>query len=161
MYLKCREQVKEEKAYLDTFPCVNREGGDYMYAVVGDLSADGLTPECSVKMVTAIASNWRNLVSDGRMRTYSDVHNVTSFGFELSWRERVCVDFKCPQGNVCFFTMGGESPICLPDDSSKYHCCSFLLDKNNIVSFVKFIINILRKNDLSSYIIVTFGIAKC
>ncbi|XP_028787079.1 LEAF RUST 10 DISEASE-RESISTANCE LOCUS RECEPTOR-LIKE PROTEIN KINASE-like 2.4 [Neltuma alba] len=39
VYLKCRDPVRDDAAYLDTAPCVKREGRSHVYAVAGDLSA--------------------------------------------------------------------------------------------------------------------------
>ncbi|KAI9071130.1 hypothetical protein K1719_046907 [Acacia pycnantha] len=91
----CRDAVRDDAAYLDTASCVNWAGGGHLYAVAGDLTADQLKSQCRVKSVATIASDWESMVGGG-IKSYAEIHSVLSFGFELSWWQRACADFKCP-----------------------------------------------------------------
>lgn len=105
VYLKCRDPVRDDPAYVDTSPCVNWQGGGYVYAVAGDLPAYRLKSECHVEWVATIGKYWESMLGDGVViitSSYSDVHSMISYGFEVSWWRRVCVDFKCPSGYTCY-----------------------------------------------------------
>ncbi|XP_028787997.1 cysteine-rich receptor-like protein kinase 2 [Neltuma alba] len=111
VYLKCRDPVRDDAAYLDTAPCVNWEGGGHAYAVAGDLTAYQLNSGCRVKWVAAIASH-RESLGNGGIKSYADIHTLLSFGFELSWWVRACVDFKCPSYYACSLEPGTLSLGC-------------------------------------------------
>ncbi|XP_028787081.1 rust resistance kinase Lr10-like [Neltuma alba] len=100
VYLKCRDPVRDDVAYLDTAPCVKWEGKSHVYAVAGDLSAYQLKSQCRVKSVATIASDWES-IGDQRKKSYTDIHIALSSGFELSWWRRACIDFKCPSDRKC------------------------------------------------------------
>ncbi|KAK4275634.1 hypothetical protein QN277_018680 [Acacia crassicarpa] len=109
-YLSCSEPVRDDTSYVDTAPCV--KGGGHLYAVVGDLLASRFQPQCRLKSVTLVASNWESLVADG-IKSYADIHKLLSLGFELSWFRRACADRNCSDGTTCVFSPENRSLLCL------------------------------------------------
>ncbi|KAI9073279.1 hypothetical protein K1719_036281 [Acacia pycnantha] len=114
-YLNCSNPVRDDIAYVDTAPCVNREskGGGHLYAVAGDLLAHQFKPQCRLKLVTLIAQDWESLVPGG-IKSYTDIHTLLSSGFELSWFPGVCADLNCPNDTSCDFSLESQSPQCVP-----------------------------------------------
>ncbi|XP_028788905.1 uncharacterized protein LOC114744926 [Neltuma alba] len=115
IYLNCGDLVTDDASYLDTFPCVNwgmkGEGGGHVYAVAGDLEAERLKPECRVKPVATIASDWRSFMK-GKSYSYADIHTVLSLGFEVSWWPQACKDLPCAPGEICFFDKHTQKAYC-------------------------------------------------
>ena len=108
VYVKCRDPVRDNAWYVDTSPCLDWEsrGGGYVYAVVGDLSASQLKSGCHVKWVATMAIGRESMVGGGGRMTrtsYSEIHSVISYGFEVTWWQGACVDFKCPTDQTCYF----------------------------------------------------------
>ncbi|KAI9112607.1 hypothetical protein K1719_016530 [Acacia pycnantha] len=117
VYLKCRDAVRDDAAYLDTASCVNWAGGGHLYAVAGDLTADQLKSQCRVKSVATIASDWESMVGGG-IKSYAEIHSVLSFGFELSWWRRACADFKCPSAHTCSLDPETLSLACVEPENT-------------------------------------------
>ncbi|XP_028787080.1 uncharacterized protein LOC114743028 [Neltuma alba] len=111
VYMKCSDPVRDDAAYVDTSPCVSwesREKGEgHVYAVAGDLLGKDWKSGCRVKLVAAISSDWDSLLLRGGAKSYSDIHSVLSYGFEVSW--------------VNWFHHGCEAISCFDYDSCSFH----------------------------------------
>ncbi|XP_028774188.1 uncharacterized protein LOC114731216 [Neltuma alba] len=83
IYLNCSDPVRDDADYVDTAPCVDwgskGDGGGHVYAVVGDLEAGRSKPECRVKSVATIVSDWSSFLRR-RSYSYADIHTVLSHG---------------------------------------------------------------------------------
>ncbi|XP_028774191.1 rust resistance kinase Lr10-like [Neltuma alba] len=104
IYLDCSDPVRDDADYVDTAPCVDwgskGDGGGHVYAVVGDLEAGRLKPECRVKSVATIVSDWSSFL-DWRSYSYADIHTVLSHGFEISSWPLACLDIHCGTYETC------------------------------------------------------------
>ncbi|XP_054820951.1 LEAF RUST 10 DISEASE-RESISTANCE LOCUS RECEPTOR-LIKE PROTEIN KINASE-like 2.7 [Prosopis cineraria] len=127
IYLHCSDPVRDDPLYADTAPCVGREsrrageGGGHVYAVVGDLGAGRLKPECRVKSVATITSDWSSFLK-GESFSYADIHRVFSYGFEISWWKKACSDLPCPANEYCLFDNNEQKVLCT---KSEYYCYRF------------------------------------
>ncbi|XP_028788903.1 rust resistance kinase Lr10-like [Neltuma alba] len=107
IYLNCSEPVRDDAGYVDTAPCVDwgakGEGGGHVYVVAGrDLEAQRLKPECRVKSVATIASDWSSFL-ERKSHSYADLHTALSYGFEISWWRLGCSDLSCAANERCSF----------------------------------------------------------
>ncbi|XP_028787177.1 LEAF RUST 10 DISEASE-RESISTANCE LOCUS RECEPTOR-LIKE PROTEIN KINASE-like 1.2 [Neltuma alba] len=83
IYLNCSDPVRDDADYVDTTPCMDwgskGDGGGHVYAVVGDLEAGRSKPECRVKSVATIISDWSSFL-EWRSYSYADIPTVLSHG---------------------------------------------------------------------------------
>lgn len=113
IYLNCSDPVRDDAAYVATSPCLNYHARGHYYAVLGDLLVRDLRPQCRVMFVAPITSAWASFLHTNF--TYADIHRVLSYGFEVSWWRRACVDFPCPTNLPCLFDVDTEALQCWQD----------------------------------------------
>ncbi|KAF7806753.1 LEAF RUST 10 DISEASE-RESISTANCE LOCUS RECEPTOR-LIKE PROTEIN KINASE-like 2.1 [Senna tora] len=126
IYLNCSDPVRDDARYVDTSPYGLNwdERGDsskgFVYAVVGDLAVKDLKPQCRLKFVATASSSWLGSGDErhGASLSYGDIHEAMSFGFEVSWWKRACVDHPCPFQIACVYNSDAGSLQCLVDEPS-------------------------------------------
>jgi len=90
-------------AYISSPSCVNMEGHSYVM-VDGDIIND--VPDlCRINLIYSVPKNMRN-------KSYTDVHDILVYGFELSWFS-FCCDY------------GKENRCNLDEATVKNHSCFY------------------------------------
>ena len=131
IYLNCSNPVKNNTMYVDTSPCVKWQSKGYIYAIAGDIKIGSLNAGCRVKLVTmssassfnvtvSSASSFRTTLqvqNDLQPLSYSEIHEMLSYGFNLSWRRRACEDF-CDINYRCYFDPTTRGLTCLLPSNS-------------------------------------------
>jgi len=98
IYLNCSNPAKNDIMYVDTSPCVKRHSKGYVYAIAGDIYTASLNVDCRVMLVSMsslVSTSIPWLQSQNIYRknlSYSEIHGMLSYGFDLSWTKRVCED---------------------------------------------------------------------
>jgi len=98
IYVNCSNPAKNDIIYVDTSPCVKSHSKGHVYAIAGDIYTASLNVGCRVKHVT-MSSLVSTLIPMFQFQnyyrknlSYSEIHGMLSYGFDLSWTKRVCED---------------------------------------------------------------------
>jgi len=116
IYLNCSNPVKNNTMYVDTSPCVKWHSKGYIYATSGDIKIGSLSVGCRVMLVTMSSASSFNVTmslgftsntilqvpNDLQPLSYSEIHEMLSYGFNLSWRRRACENV-CDNDHYCSF----------------------------------------------------------
>ncbi|KAF7830691.1 rust resistance kinase Lr10-like [Senna tora] len=114
VYINCSDPVKDDAEYVDTAPCINWNSQTHIYAILGDLKAHNLKFQCRLKSFAPITAVWPSFVQNNTNLSYTDIHRVLSYGFELSWWRRACQDLPCSSHGSCYFNSSSEKLECRP-----------------------------------------------
>ncbi|XP_057440955.1 rust resistance kinase Lr10-like isoform X2 [Lotus japonicus] len=115
IYMNCSNPVKDDPLYVDTSPCIinwHEHDDSHVYAIVGDLTAGNLKPQCrQVKLVAPISSVSGYFNSSSHTFSYDEVHRMLVHGFEVSWMKRPCED-HCGKPEYCYLSENTETLQC-------------------------------------------------
>ncbi|XP_015972389.2 LEAF RUST 10 DISEASE-RESISTANCE LOCUS RECEPTOR-LIKE PROTEIN KINASE-like 2.2 [Arachis duranensis] len=114
VFLECSNPVRDDPRYVDTAPCVKQ--GRNFYAVFGYMWVHELKDDCSVKLVAATSSfpappRWpydQSFLRCGQNYSYTEIHRMLSYGFEVSWLPGVC---ECGPRRSCIIDETARSGI--------------------------------------------------
>ncbi|XP_057720436.1 LEAF RUST 10 DISEASE-RESISTANCE LOCUS RECEPTOR-LIKE PROTEIN KINASE-like 2.1 [Arachis stenosperma] len=135
VFLNCTNPVRDDPRYVNTAPCI-KQGGNNVYAVLGDLAVVELRDDCRVKLIAASSFlvpprlYYDDSVFIEQNLAYSEIHKKLSYGFELSWMYEFACEDKCGMKNFCVFneitqniTCGDpDNPVCDYTSLLNYKC---------------------------------------
>ena len=109
IYLNCSKPVKNNPMFVNTARCIKWHNKGHVYAIAGDINTGSLNDDCHVKLVTMSSASvlfQNHYFIDTRQNfTYSEIHEMLSYGFDLTWMRRACED-SCgsnQQNLHCYF----------------------------------------------------------
>ncbi|XP_020961399.1 uncharacterized protein LOC107647794 [Arachis ipaensis] len=123
IFLKCSNPMREDPRYVDAAPCT-KEGGNNVYAVLGDLAVGELRDDCRVMMVATSSflipprffPDDASFFIDQNL-SYAEIHRRISYGFDLSWMRGGACPSICGKLLSCHFNETAQNHIsCLRDD---------------------------------------------
>ncbi|XP_016163157.2 rust resistance kinase Lr10-like [Arachis ipaensis] len=145
VFLNCTNPVRDDPRYVNAAPCI-KEGGNNVYAVLGDLAVVELRDDCRVKLIAASSflvppRLWQDSVFIEENLAYSEIHKKLSYGFELSWMYGFACEDKCGMKNFCLFNEITQNITC-GDPDSLVPCVMF---------FFSLLIYTFRRRHISIY----------
>ena len=122
IFLSCEKPASNSSLFVDTKPCVNGSvRANYSYVASRDVTVSDLSESCSIDLMVMSV----NPIGCGSNCSYSKIHDLIAYGFEVSWRVISCEKYCKGQG-FCYLEDGGDV-IYGCSDSCDFKCEFFFL----------------------------------